>query len=131
MNNEILTERIYLHLIKNSANNINEEVYERTLYGVPLQFIKDSAKTLLQIRKLEVDSEIILDLVQPTGFLSILRTPEDYLLTLVIKDQKSREFHIKKSTEVMKRVIELLKDQITVGRKNLKAQYKNDKHNTK
>ena len=130
MNNTDLTEKLCLHIIRNS-NPLNEEVYERTLYGGALQFIKDSAKTLLQIRKLEVDSEIILDLVQPTGFLSILKTPEDYLLTLVIKDQKSREFHIKKSTEVMKRVIELLKDQMTVGRKNLKAQYKNDKHNTK
>ena len=44
MNNEDLTEKLCLHIIRNS-NPINEEVYERTLYGGPLQFIKDSANT--------------------------------------------------------------------------------------
>ena len=72
MNNTDLTEKLCLHIIRNS-NPLNEEVYERTLYGGPWQFIKDSAKTLLQIRRLKPDDEIILDTIEPVGFLSILR----------------------------------------------------------
>ena len=124
MNNEDLTEKLCLHIIRNS-NPINEEVYERTLYGGPLQFIKDSAKTLLQIKKLKPDDEIILDTIEPVGFLSILRnTDETYTLTLVFKGKPSKTYHVDKATTVMKRVVDLLKDQILVGRKNLKAQYK-------
>lgn len=124
MNNTDLTEKLCLHIIRNS-NPLNEEVYERTLYGGPWQFIKDSAKTLLQIRRLKPDDEIILDTIEPVGFLSILRnTDETYTLTLVFKGKPSKTYHVDKATTVMKRVVDLLKDQMTTGRKNLKAQYK-------
>jgi hypothetical protein len=124
MNNTDLTEKLCLHIIRNS-NPLNEEVYERTLYGGPWQFIKDSAKTLLQIRRLKPDDEIILDTIEPVGFLSILRnTDETYTLTLVFKGKPSKSYHVDKATTVMKRVVDLLKDQMTTGRKNLKAQYK-------
>ena len=124
MNNTDLTEKLCLHIIRNS-NPLNEEVYERTLYGGPWQFIKDSAKTLLQIRRLKPDDEIILDTIEPVGFLSILRnTDETYTLTLVFKGRPSKSYHVDKATTVMKRVVDLLKDQMTTGRKNLKAQYK-------
>lgn len=124
MNNIDLTEKLCLHIIRNS-NPLNEEVYERTLYGGPLQFIKDSAKTLLQIRKLEPNSEITIDLIEPIGFLSILRNDDQtYTLTLVEKGKHSKEFKANKPLDVYKKVVGLLKDQITVGRKNLKAQYK-------
>lgn len=124
MNNTDLTERLCLHIIRNS-NPLNEEVYERTLYGGPWQFIKDSAKTLLQIKKLKPDDEIILDTIEPVGFLSILRNEDEtYTLTLVFKGKPSKTYHVDKATAVMKRVVDLLKDQMTTGRKNLKAQYK-------
>lgn len=123
MNNEQLVERIILHQIKN-YNFINEEVYERTLYGGPLKFIKDSAKTLLQIRKLKPNDEIVLDLIEPVGFMSILKNEDDtYTLTIVIKGQHSKTYKVDKAIEVMKRVVDILKDQMTTGRKNLKAQY--------
>lgn len=125
MNNQQLTEKLYVHLVKNSSVGINEEVYERTLYGGPLQFIKDSAKTLLQIKKLKPEDELLLDLVEPTGFLSIIKNEDEtFTMTLVLKGQKSLTYKVDKATTVMKRVVELLKDQMTVGRKNLKAQYK-------
>lgn len=120
--NEELLEKLYLHQIYNTSA-LNEEVYERSLYGGPLQFIKDSAKTLLQIKRLEPNDEIVLDLISPTGFLSILKNEKDYTLTLVIKGQHSREFHLEKATDVMKRLVSLLKDQMTTGRKELKAKY--------
>lgn len=124
MDNTDLTEKLCLHIIRNS-NPLNEEVYERTLYGGPWQFIKDSAKTLLQIKRLKPDDEIILDTIEPVGFLSILRnTDETYTLTLVFKGKPSKSYHVDKATTVMKRVVDLLKDQMTTGRKNLKTQYK-------
>ena len=124
MDNTDLTERLCLHIIKNS-NPLNEEVYERTLYGGPWQFIKDSAKTLLQIKKLKPDDEIILDTIEPVGFLSILRNTDlTYTLTLVFKGKPSITYKVDKPTTVMKRVVDLLKDQMIIGRKNLKAQYK-------
>lgn len=127
MDNTDLTEKLCLHIIRNS-NPLNEEVYERTLYGGPWQFIKDSAKTLLQIKKLEPESEIILDTIEPVGFLSILRNTDlTYTLTLVFKGKPSKTYHVDKATTVMKRVVDLLKDQMTTGRKNLKAKYKNAK----
>lgn len=123
MNNTDLTERLCLHIIRNS-NPLNEEVYERTLYGGPWQFIKDSAKTLLQIKKLEANSEIVIDLIHPTGFMSILRNEDlTYTLTIVIRGQHSKEIVVKKPIEVYKKIVDLLKDQMTTGRKNLKAQY--------
>lgn len=122
MNNEQLTEKLCLHIIRNQST-LNEEVYERTLYGGPLQFIKDSAKTLLQIRKLEVNSEIIIDLIEPTGFVSILRNEKNYTITIIIKGQPSRSYTIEKPIKVMKMLLDVLKDQVTIGRKNLKAQY--------
>ena len=124
MNNTDLTEKLCLHIIRNSSP-LNEEVYERTLYGGPWQFIKDSAKTLLQIKKLKPDDEIILDTIEPVGFLSILRNTDlTYTLTLVFKGKPSITYKVDKATTVMKRVVDLLKDQMTTGRKNLKAQYK-------
>lgn len=124
MDNIDLTEKLCLHIIRNSAP-INEEVYERTLYGGPWQFIKDSAKTLLQIKKLKPDDEIILDTIEPVGFLSILRNTDlTYTLTLVFKGRPSKTYHVDKPSTVMKRVVDLLKDQMTTGRKNLKTQYK-------
>ena len=123
MNNTDLTEKLCLHIIRNS-NPLNEEVYERTLYGGPWQFIKDSAKTLLQIKKLEANSEIVIDLIHPTGFMSILRNEDlTYTLTVVIRGQHSKEITVKKPIEVYKKIVDLLKDQMTTGRKNLKAQY--------
>ena len=124
MNNEQLTEKLCLHIIKNS-DHLNEEVYERTLYGGPWQFIKDSAKTLLQIKKLKPNDEIVLDLISPTGFFSILKNEEDYTLTIVVKGQPSKEFKVDKPIEVYKKIISLLKDQMTTGRKEFKAQYGN------
>ena len=44
--------------------------------------------------------------------------------TLVFKGKPSKTYHVDKATTVMKRVVDLLKDQMTTGRKNLKAQYK-------
>ena len=123
MNNTDLTERLCLHIIRNS-NHMNEEVYERTLYGGPWQFIKDSAKTLLQIRKLKPDDEIVIDLISPIGFMSILRNEEDFTLTVVIKGQPSKEITVKKPIEVYKKLVSLLKDQMTIGRKELKDLYK-------
>lgn len=122
MNNEQLTERLCLHIIRNTSA-LNEEVYERTLYGGPLQFIKDSAKTLLQIKKLKPQDEIVIDLISPIGFMSILRNEEDFTITIVIKGQHSKEITVKKPIDVYKKVLALLKDQMTTGRKELKAQY--------
>ena len=124
MDNTNLTERLCLHIIKNS-DHLNEEVYERTLYGGPWQFIKDSAKTLLQIKKLKPNDEIVLDLISPTGFLSILKNEEDYTLTIVVKGHPSKEFKANKPIEVYKKIVSLLKDQMTTGRKEFKAQYGN------
>lgn len=122
MNNEQLTEKLCFHIIRNS-DHINEEVYERTLYGGPMRFIKDSTKTLLQIKKLNPGDEIVIDLISPVGFMSILRNEEDFTLTIVIKGQHSKEITVKKPIEVYKKILGLLKDQMTTGRKELKAQY--------
>ena len=47
-----------------------------------------------------------------------------YANDLVFKGKPSKTYHVDKATTVMKRVVDLLKDQMTTGRKNLKAQYK-------
>lgn len=118
MNNEILTERIYLHLIKNSANNINEGSTSEVI-----RFVKESAVIVAQIRKLKENQELFLDLIDPVGFISIIKIDSKYEITVVIKDQKSRSITVGKPLDVYKKLFDIFKDQMTIGIKNLKLRY--------
>ena len=127
MNNTLLLEKLSKHYLQNipyNENFINEEVFEMSLYGGIGQFIKDSIKYLAKIKRLKPDDEIIIDLIEPIGFMSIYKDDKTYELNLAIKGQKTRTFRSQNAGQIVAKVLDVFKDQILVGRKNLKNQYR-------
>lgn len=127
MNNTLLLEKLSKHYLQNISYNenfINEEVFEMSLYGGIGQFIKDSIKYLAKIKRLKPDDEIIIDLIEPIGFMSIYKDDETYELNLAIKGEKTRSFRSQNAGQIVAKVLDVFKDQILVGRKNLKNQYR-------
>lgn len=124
MNNIDLIESLGKYTLQNiqfSEDYLNEEVVgEYDLYGGAIQFIKDSVKFLLKIKKLKENEEIVIDLIHPTGFCSIFKTKDEYELSLAIKGQKAITYKSKNPKDIIMKVIALLKDQATTGRKELK-----------
>lgn len=127
MNNTLLLEKLSKHYLQNISYNenfINEEVFEMSLYGGIGQFIKDSIKYLAKIKRLKPDDEIIIDLIEPIGFMSIYKDDKTYELNLAIKGEKTRSFRSQNAGQIVAKVLDVFKDQILVGRKNLKNQYR-------
>lgn len=127
MNNTLLLEKLskyYLQNISYNENFMNEEVFEMSLYGGIGQFIKDSIKYLAKIKRLKPDDEIIIDLIEPIGFMSIYKDDKTYELNLAIKGEKTRSFRSQNAGQIVAKVLDVFKDQILVGRKNLKNQYR-------
>lgn len=127
MNNILLLEKLSKHYLQNISYNenfINEEVFEMSLYGGIGQFIKDSIKYLAKIKRLKPDDEIIIDLIEPIGFMSIYKDDKTYELNLAIKGEKTRSFRSQNAGQIVAKVLDVFKDQILVGRKNLKNQYR-------
>lgn len=127
MNNTLLLEKLSKHYLQNISYNenfMNEEVFEMSLYGGIGQFIKDSIKYLAKIKRLKPDDEIIIDLIEPIGFMSIYKDDETYELNLAIKGEKTRSFRSRNAGQIVAKVLDVFKDQILVGRKNLKNQYR-------
>ena len=73
-----------------------------------------------KIKKLKENEEIVIDLIHPTGFCSIFKTKDEYELSLAIKGQKAITYKSKNPKDIIMKVIALLKDQATTGRKELK-----------
>lgn len=127
MNNKLLLEKLSKHYLQNISYNenfMNEEVFEMSLYGGIGQFIKDSIKYLAKIKRLKPDDEIIIDLIEPIGFMSIYKDDKTYELNLAIKGEKTRSFRSQNAGQIVAKVLDVFKDQILVGRKNLKNQYR-------
>lgn len=127
MNNTLLLEKLSKHYLQNISYNenfMNEEVFEMSLYGGIGQFIKDSIKYLAKIKRLKPDDEIIIDLIEPIGFMSIYKDDKTYELNLAIKGEKARSFRSQNAGQIVAKVLDVFKDQILVGRKNLKNQYR-------
>lgn len=127
MNNTLLLEKLSKHYLQNISYNenfMNEEVFEMSLYGGIGQFIKDSIKYLAKIKRLKPDDEIIIDLIEPIGFMSIYKDDKTYELNLAIKGEKTRSFRSQNAGQIVAKVLDVFKDQILVGRKNLKNQYR-------
>ena len=127
MDNIQLLEKLSKHYLQNISYNenfINEEVYEMSLYGGMGQFIKDAVRYLAKIKKLKDQDELIIDLIEPIGFLSIYKEEGTYELNLAIKGEKTRTFKSKNAGQIIAKVLDVFKDQLLVGRKNLKNQYK-------
>ena len=124
MNNTELLEKLGKHYLSNiqfCEEYLSEEVVgEYDMYGGPMQFIKDSIKFLFKIKRLKNEQEIIIDLISPPGFLSIYKDNDTYLMNLAIKGMKTIEYKSKKAGDIIAKVISLLKDQVLVGRKELK-----------
>lgn len=127
MNNIQLLEKLGSQYIKNISFHedfINEEVYEMSLYGGIGQFIKDAVRYLAKIKKLKDQDELIIDLIEPIGFLSIYKEDNTYELNLAIKGEKTRTFKSKNAGQIIAKVLDVFKDQLLVGRKNLKNNYR-------
>lgn len=120
MNNTDLTEKLCLHIIKNS-NPL--EISEGIAGKEAIRFLKDSGILILQIKKLKENQELFLDLIEPVGFVSILKEDNKYVITIVIKGQKSKVIIVEKPLEVYKKIFDIFKDQMTTGIKNLKLKY--------
>lgn len=120
MNNTDLTEKLCLHIIRNS--NLSE-ISEGIAGKEAIRFLKDSGILILQIKKLKENQELFLDLIEPVGFVSILKEDNKYVITIVIKGQKSKVIIVEKPLEVYKKIFDIFKDQMTTGIKNLKLKY--------
>jgi len=120
MNNTDLTEKLCLHIIRNSNPS---EISEGIAGKEAIRFLKDSGILILQIKKLKENQELFLDLIEPVGFVSILKEDNKYVITIVIKGQKSKVIIVEKPLEVYKKIFDIFKDQMTTGIKNLKLKY--------
>lgn len=122
MDNTILLEKLGKHTIKNAVylkEYLNEEVVgEYSLYGGPAKFIKDSIKYLVKIKGLKDGDEIIIDTIEPVGFLTIYKDGDEYEMSLALQDHKTKTFKSKNAGQIIGKVISLFKDQLLIGRKN-------------
>lgn len=135
MNNIELQEKLGRRLLKEVAYNcsisdklnqqsLTEEVAgEYSLEGGIGQFLKDALKFLTKIKSLKHDQEIIIDIVEPTGFITVYNNHGTYELSVAIVGDKTRTFTSKNAGQVIGKCISIFKDQLIRGRKEYKAKY--------
>lgn len=127
MNNLDLQEKLAIKTLKylpESDISLKEDlVGEYTLEGGIAQFLKDALKFLGRIKKLENDQEIVIDTVDPTGFVTVYNNQGTYELSIALVGEKSKQFTSKNAGQIIGKVISIFKDQLLIGRKNYKAKY--------
>ena len=52
--------------------------------------------------------------------MSILKENDEYIMTVVLNNEKTRTKKVSKASEAIVWVTKIIKDQLTIGRKNLK-----------
>ena len=127
MENIELQEKLAIHTLKQLAESdlslMEDLAGEYTLEGGIAQFLKDAIKFLARIKKLQNDQEIVIDTVDPTGFVTVYNNEGTYELSISLIGEKTRQFSSKNAGQIIGKVISIFKDQLLVGRKNYKAKY--------
>lgn len=127
MKNIELQEKLAIHSLKQlveSNLSLKEDlVGEYTLEGGIAQFLKDAVKFLMRIKKLKNDEEIVIDTVDPTGFVTVYNNNGTYELSVSLVGEKTKTFDSKNAGQIIGKVISIFKEQLLVGRKNYKAKY--------
>ena len=98
-------------------NSINEDLVGE--FKVSGHFLKDAIKAIAKIKFLKNDEEILIDLID-IGFMSILKENDEYIMTVVLNNEKTRTKKVSKASEAIVWVTKIIKDQLTIARKNLK-----------
>lgn len=127
MENIELQEKLAIHTLKQLAESdlslMEDLAGEYTLEGGIAQFLKDAIKFLARIKKLQNDQEIVIDTVDPTGFVTVYNNEGTYELSISLIGERTRQFSSKNAGQIIGKVISIFKDQLLVGRKNYKAKY--------
>ena len=127
MDNIELQEKLAIHTLRQLAESdhslMEDLAGEYTLEGGIAQFLKDALKFLARIKKLQNDQEIVIDTVDPTGFVTVYNNEGTYELSIALVGEKTRQFESKNAGQIIGKVISIFKDQLLVGRKNYKAKY--------
>ena len=127
MNNLELQEKLAIHYLKQlveSDQSLMEDLAgEYTLEGGIAQFLKDAIKFLMRIKKLKNDQEIVIDTVDPTGFVTVYNNNGRYELSVALVGEKTKQFTSSNAGQIIGKVISIFKDQLLIGRKNYKIKY--------
>lgn len=127
MNNIDLQEKLAIHLLKQIPFNeefISEDlVGEYELTGGIAQFLKDALKFLTKIKGLKSDEELVIDLCDPTGFMSVYNNEGTYELSIAIVGEKTKTFQSKNAGQIIGKTISIFKDQLIKGRKAYRDKY--------
>lgn len=127
MNNIDLQEKLAVHLLKQIPNHkdfISEDlVGEYDLNGGIAQFLKDAVKYLMKIKGLKPNDEIVIDTVDPVGFMTVYNNEGEYELSISLYGQKTKYFKSKNAGQIIGKTISIFKDQLLRGRKEFKDKY--------
>lgn len=104
-------------LMKYDDPSLNEDLIGE--FKVSGHFLKDAIKAIMKIKFLKDDEEIIIDLID-IGFMSILKEDGEYIMTVVLNNEKTRTKKVSKASEAIVWVTKVIKDQLTIARRNLK-----------